>query len=294
MKMSNRCLLFRLPREIRDEIYSILLVRQKQLRRPHRFEPTENCLNIHILLLNKEIHHEANLTLLRQNSFLTSHMFTTYPVHAALWPLRITPVSDAQLSLIRDITIRVQAGWDARSFAHLSALWQHRTDIRRLAVQVHLPNLTGVHLVCTQRAAPIRDQLSALFALRNVGNVKLEIHWMGWWNAPDLEAVLRELESMAALMGGDGGERDLPSLSAQRGAAKIMSVGGRDAAPEDRSTHIPQLAFPVERMSPTSVSVDFTTEALVNTFLNGLNWKSDQVEERGFGFGDVDSRSAVL
>jgi len=221
-------------------------------------------------------------------------MFTTYPVHAALWPLRITPVSDAQLALIRDITIRVQAGWDARSFSHLSALWRRRTDIRRLAVQVHLPNLTGVHLVCAQRAAPIRDQLSALFALRRVANVKLEIHWVGWWNAPDLEEVLRELEAMAALMGSHDGECDLPASNPGPGAAEAVPIGERDAVPEENDARVPQLAFPVERMSPTSVSVNFTTEALVNTFLNGLNWKSDQVEERGFGFGNVESRSVVL
>jgi len=250
-------------------------------------------LNINILLLNRQIFEEANLVLLRHNSFLTLHMFTTYPVHAALWPLCITPVSDAQLSLIRDITINVQAGWDARSFAHLAALWQHRTDIRQLSVRVHLPNLTGMHLVCMQRAAPIRDQLSALFKLRNIASVRLEMHWLGWWNAGDLVDVLRDLETMAARMSGRDDEPARPLSCVQSGDAEADVAGERDAVQEYVDTSIPP-AVPVGRMGPFGMQADFRTEAVVNAFLSGLNWKTSQVEENGWGFGSVETRSAVL
>lgn len=279
---SNSPLLFRLPRELRDQIYRILVVRRTRFHRPHRFEPPQNRLNINVLLLNKAIHDEASDIFYCENSFLSSHMFTTQAVHASLWPTRITPFSNAQLSLIRDITFRVHASWDENSFVQLYMLWKDRVDVKRLIVEVHLPNLTGVHLVCTQQAAPIRTQLSALFKLRNIMNVKLEIHWVGWWNARDLDEVLRDLESMARLMGSNTDTAPSSSSSPphdQSSPFPPVSVSSKHS-PITASAYAPppSVAFPLERMSPTKVSAEWDADDVVHRFLDELNWRRDYKE----------------
>lgn len=284
MAIASDSLLLCLPQELRDQIYRLLIVRPTRLRRPHRYEPPQNHLNTNVFLLSKAIYHESLQLFCRENAFLTSHMFTTSPVHAGLWPTRIAPLSNAQLSLIRDITIRVHAAWDPHSFLPLYELWKGRTDIRRLVVEVHLPNLSGVHLVCTQQAAPIREQLSALFKLRNIRTVKLEVHWIGWWNAYDLDEVLRDLESMAKAMGKSGSPSSSPRpldtpMERKSSDVEVRSKLEVITAP---AYQMPTLAFPLERMSPTRVSassdngspqVAAETEAIVNRYLDGLGWR---------------------
>ena len=181
----------KLPREIRNEVYHHLLVRAFPFRRPHRLEQADHRLNIHVLLLSKAIYEEGLLTLCRENHYITSHNFTTQPVRPELWPTRTTPLSLLQLSLIRSVTFCVRASWDTDSFLGLYELWEERRmgEVKRLVVEVHLPNLAGMPLVCMQKAAPVTEQLSALFRLRGIGSVSLTVHGLGCWCGDDLESV---------------------------------------------------------------------------------------------------------
>lgn len=195
-------LFLKLPREIRNEIYHHLLVRAFPLRRPHRLEQADHRVNIHVLLLSKATYEEGLLTLCRENHFITSHTFTTQPVHPELWPTRTTPLSLLQLSLIRSATFCVQASWDGDSFLGLYELWKERRmgEVKRLVVEVHLPNLAGMPLVCMQKAAPVTEQLSALFGLRGIGSVSLTVQGLGCWCGDDLESVSQDLERRARAM----------------------------------------------------------------------------------------------
>lgn len=196
----------KLPGEIRNEIYRQLLVRAFPLRRPRRLEQADHRLNIHILLLSKATYVEGLPTLYRENHFITSHTFTTQPVNPELWPTRTVPLSLLQLSLVRSVTFCVQASWDTESFLALYELWKERKagEVKRLDVEVHLPNLTGMHLACMQKAAPVKEQLSALFGLRGIGSVSLAVRGLGCWCGDDLEKVARDLERRAGVMEGEG------------------------------------------------------------------------------------------
>ena len=198
-------LFFKLPREIRDEIYRHLLVSEFPLRRPHRLEQDDHRLNTHVLLLSKATYEEGLLTLYRENHFITSHTFTAQPVYPDLWPTRTAPLSSLQLSLIRSVTFRVQASWNADSFLALYELWKERRvgDVKRLEVEVQLPDLTGIHLICMQKVAPVKGQLSALFGLRGIGSVRLGLHGLGCWCGDDLESVTQDLERQARIMEGE-------------------------------------------------------------------------------------------
>lgn len=142
--------------------------------------------------------------------------------------------------------------------------------------------------MCTQQAAPIRTQLSALFKLRNIKNVKLEIHWVGWWNARDLDEVLRDLESMARLMGSNTNSSPpssspfvphdpsspFPPVSVSSKHSPIVATA---YAPS------PSVAFPLERMSPTKVSAEWDADDVVNRFLDRLDWRRDFKDARDAG-----------
>jgi hypothetical protein len=190
------------PGEIRNEIYRQLLVCAFPLRRPHRLEQADHRFNIHILLLTKAIYEECLPILYGENHFITSHNFTTQPVQPELWPTRTAPLSLLQLSLIRSVTFCVQASWDADSFLELYELWKERKEgeVKSLVVDVHLPNLTGMHLVCMQKVAPVKEQLSALFRLRGIGKVSLAVRGLGCWCGDDLENVAQDLERQARAM----------------------------------------------------------------------------------------------
>ena len=106
---------------------------------------------------------------------------------------------------MRSVAFRVHASWDADSFLPLYELWKERRagEVKRLVVEVHLPCLTGAHLACMQKAAPIERQLTALFGLKGIGSVRLEVHCVDSWCWDDLGSVVQDLEMWARVMEGE-------------------------------------------------------------------------------------------